>query len=80
MGEFKKYVPILSFALTFVVTMCGMTAYIIGSIHGVETRLGDRIDRIEKDVAIIKTVLIMKDMMPRELAASSLDIPKPQPQ
>jgi hypothetical protein len=72
-----KYAPIGSLIVIFAVAMCGMTAYITGSIHGVETRLnaridglGARIECLEKDVAIIKTVLLMKGVMPAELAAN----------
>ena len=72
-----KYAPVGSLILIFAGTMCGMTAYIIGSIHGVETRLnvrienlGNRIERLEKDVAIIKTVLLMKGIIPSELATN----------
>ena len=39
-------------------------------IDGVEKSLGARINLVEKDVAIIKTVLIMKGYMPPEMAAT----------
>jgi hypothetical protein len=57
-----------------------MTAYIIGSIHGVESRMITRMDekfsqqdlrfaQLEKDITIIKTVLLVKGVLPNELAA-----------
>lgn len=64
----KKSITIISLTILFATTICSTTAYIIGSIHGVETRLGARIECIEKDVAIIKTVLLLKGVMPPELA------------
>jgi len=69
MDWLRKNLGIFSFALTLMVTIGTATGFIVGSIHGVENRLGERIDRIEKDVAIIKTVLLMHNMYPKELAA-----------
>lgn len=68
MDWLRKNLGICSFALTLMITIGTATGFIVGSIHGVENRLGERIDRIEKDVAIIKTVLLMHNMYPKELA------------
>lgn len=65
---FTKGIKVFSSIASVATALCSMTIFIVGSIHGVEQRLGDRIRAVEKDIAIIKTVLIMKDMMPRELA------------
>jgi len=81
-GLIVKYAPVGMVLLTFVASMVTATAFIIRSIHGVETnlgneihavesRLGARIECLEKDVAIIKTVMLMKGIMPSELALRS---------
>ena len=66
----NKYAPALTFSIVFASAMCGMTGFIVGSIHGVENRLGARIECLEKDVAVIKTVLLMKGVMPPDLAVN----------
>jgi len=86
MDWLKKYAKELGAIIGMLAALVSMTAYIIGSIHGVENRMITRMDtkfdqvnvrfaqvdtrlgQLEKDVAIIKTVLIMKNMMPPELA------------
>lgn len=79
MNWIKKNITILSFTLSSIVALCTMTAYIIGSIHGVESRMVTRMDekfaredlrfaQLEKDITIIKTVLLMKGVLPNELA------------
>ena len=66
----KKSVPTLALLLTTIATLIGATIYIVGSIHGVETRMCSRIECLEKDSAIIKTVLLLKVVMPPELAVN----------
>jgi hypothetical protein len=75
----KKYAKEITAVVSVLAALITMTAYIIGSIHGVENRMITRMDtkfnqvdvrmcQLERDVAIIKTVLLMKNMMPSELA------------
>lgn len=75
----KKYAKEIGAIAGVAAMLVSMTAYIVGSIHGVETRMIARMDgkftmadvrfsQIEKDLTIIKTVLIMKNIMPQELA------------
>jgi hypothetical protein len=65
-----KYAPIGTLIIVFASAMCGMTAYITGSMHNVENRISARLECLEKDVAIIKTVMLMKGIMPAELATN----------
>jgi hypothetical protein len=44
------------------------TVIILGSIAGCMIWMNGKFNEIEKDIAIIKTVLIMKQIMPTELA------------
>jgi len=44
------------------------TLTIIGTIIGALLWMNTKFNAIEKDMAIMKTVLIMKEMLPRELA------------
>ncbi len=95
MDWIKKYAKELGAIVSVLVALVSMTAYIIGSIHGVENRMITRMDtkfdqvnvrfdarfaqvdtrltKLEQDVAIIKTVLLMKNMMPSELAMNEGD-------
>ena len=79
MSWIKKNVAVLTFVLGSIAALCSMTAYIIGSIHGVENRTIARMDekfsqqdlrfaQLEKDITIIKTVLLVKGVLPNELA------------
>ncbi|HEY3526799.1 MAG TPA: hypothetical protein VGK47_11415 [Nitrososphaeraceae archaeon] len=43
-------------------------AVFAGCFWHLNEKMNDRLSAIEKDVAIIKTVLIMKNIMPNELA------------
>jgi hypothetical protein len=70
----RKNIAILSFLLLFARAMTATTAYIIGSIHGVETRLGAkmnaRFNDIDTRLVRIETVLVMKGLMPPHLATA----------
>lgn len=44
------------------------TAVILGAICGSLIWMNGKFNEIEKDLAIMKTVLIMKNIMPKELA------------
>lgn len=76
-----KYAPVGSLVIILASALCGMSVYITGSMHNVELRLNTKIDKVEanlvtriecleKDVAIIKTVLLMKGIIPPELATN----------
>lgn len=71
-----KYAPIGTLIIVFASAMCGMTAYITGSMHNVENRISARLECLEKDVAIIKTVMLMKGIMPAELATNENECTK----
>jgi hypothetical protein len=47
------------------------TVFIIGSILSSMIWINSKFNDIEKDIAIIKTVLMMKDIMPRDLAVKN---------
>lgn len=51
------------------------TVIVLGGILSSVIWMNGRLATIEKDLAVIKTVLIMKDLMPKELAS---DKPKQQ--
>jgi len=44
---------------------------VVGAIMWMNGRMETRFNQIEKDIAIIKTVLVMKNIMPTELARQS---------
>lgn len=44
------------------------TVVVLGAILGSVLWMNGKFNEIEKDMAVIKTVLIMKDIMPKELA------------
>ena len=57
------------------------TVVILGSVVGAMSwmnmkfnEIDNRFNEIEKELAIIKTVLIMKDIMPMELAKNDEDV------
>lgn len=82
----KKNGKAIGLVVAMASALCTMTAFIVGSIHGVEgsvhgleTRMIARMDerfaqqdvrfaQLEKDITIIKTVLIMKGMLPTTIS------------
>ena len=75
----KKNGKAIGLIVTTATALCAMTAFIIGSMHGVENRMICRMDerfaqqdvrlaQLEKDITIIKTVLIMKGMLPTSIS------------
>jgi len=50
-------------------TVIGAMILIISTIVGAAVWMNGKFNAIEKDIAVIKTVLIMKDIMPERLAA-----------
>ncbi len=44
------------------------TIIILGTFATCFWTLNEKIDRIDKDLAVVKTVLIMKNIMPQEMA------------
>ena len=45
------------------------TAIVLGAVIGAALWMNNSIKDVQKDMAIIKTVLIVKEIMPKELAA-----------
>lgn len=43
---------------------------VVGAIMWLNGKMEERFNRIEKDIAIIKTVLVMKEILPKELATA----------
>ena len=58
--ELKKHLDTIAIILT-----------IVGCLMGSLLWMNGKFNAIEKDMAIIKTVLILKDIMPKELAKES---------
>ena len=90
MEWFRKNAPVVSASVAMATALCATTIYIVGSIHGVEMRLSkemdirftkveERLTAVEKDVAIIKTVLILNGMLPRESMACESPMGPPSP-
>jgi hypothetical protein len=46
------------------------TAIVVTAIAGSMLWMNGKFNQIEKDIAIIKTVLVMKEILPKELAVS----------
>ncbi len=44
------------------------TVIVVGAIIGSMLWMNGKFNQIEKDIAIIKTVLVMKEILPKELA------------
>lgn len=44
------------------------TAVVLVAVVGAAMWMNGQINKLEKDITIIKTVLIMREMMPKELA------------
>ena len=74
MSWFKQHKDMI----TIVGSVVGSVVWITTSIHNVEKRtdekfstltknIDERFVKIEKDIAIIKTVLILKEVMPKEM-------------
>jgi hypothetical protein len=74
MSWFKQHKDMI----TIVSSVVGSVVWITTSIHNVEKRtdekfsaltknIDERFVKIEKDIAIIKTVLILKEVMPKEM-------------
>lgn len=57
MDEIKKHFDTIAIILTIIASLLGSTLWLTGKFNA-----------LEKDLAIIKTVLIMRDIMPKELA------------
>lgn len=49
--------------LAIISTVIGCMLWLNGHLNGIDRRFGE----VDKDLAIIKTVLIMKDICPKEL-------------
>ncbi len=64
MEEFKKHLDTIAIILT-----------VISSVLWVNNSFNQRFNTIEKEIAIIKTVLVMKDLMPKELDKHNIEIP-----
>lgn len=45
-------------------------ATVVGAVVWMQGRMDTRFNQLEKDIAIIKTVLVMKDILPKELATN----------
>lgn len=60
MEWFKQHADTIAILATFCAAFCW--------VDGKFDRIDDRFSALEKDVAIIKTVLIMKQIMPCEMA------------
>lgn len=43
---------------------------VVGAILWLNGKMEERFNQIEKDITIIKTILVMKDIMPKELATN----------
>ena len=63
MEWFKKHAD----SVTTIATLMGALIWMNSRFNEIDQRFGN----IEKDMAIIKTVLIMKDIFPKELATNS---------
>lgn len=62
MDEFKKHMDTLAVIISFIVTITGSMIWINGKFNN-----------LEKEVAIIKTVMIIKNIMPPELASKNIE-------
>jgi hypothetical protein len=66
MDWFTKHVD----SIATIATVIGAMIWMNGKFNSIEQRFSV----MEKDMAIIKTVLVMKEMMPKELACTSGDL------
>lgn len=63
---FRKHID----TAAIVSVVVGAALWMNSSMNTLEMRLGNRIGNVEKDIAIIKTVLVMKGMLPPEMASA----------
>jgi hypothetical protein len=66
MDWFKKHSELIG----AIIAVFGGFIWIHGEIKDVRKELSAEIYDLKKDMTIIKTVLMMKDILPRELAAT----------
>ena len=64
MEKIKSYAETISIILSVFITVLTAVIWMNGRFNEIENRFG----QVEKDLAIVKTVLIMKNIMPTELA------------
>jgi len=81
MKWFRSYGEGIKALVAISIPLCGMTAYIITSIHSVKDQILQeanirfekfdvRLANVEKDIGIIKTILIQRKMMPNVMMAA----------
>jgi len=59
-------------AISVIGAICLSMTWMNGKFNDVQTRFGQvdkKISEIEKEIAVVKTVLLMKNILPSELAA-----------
>ncbi len=59
-----KFGETICIILTILSTVCGALIWMNGKFNDIDKRFSE----VEKDIAIIKTVMIMKNILPSELA------------
>jgi hypothetical protein len=64
MEWFKKHAD----SVATIATLVGAIVWMNGKFNSIDQKFSN----LEKDMAIIKTVLVMKDIMPKEFAAHSV--------
>ena len=64
MDVFKKHYETLTILGGMAAILVGCCMWINGKFNNIDARFA----QVEKDITIIKTVLLMKDILPKELA------------
>lgn len=57
------------------VIVVGAAVWMNNGLHQLKDEMNTRFNALEKDMAIIKTVLVMKEIMPKELAQNNRVVP-----